>query len=61
VPVRLLRQAGTQADVLLLSDEPSSADRLGAHLVEPGVYEVTVDTRRMVNVQGVENQFAPNE
>lgn len=60
VPVRLLRSNGAQAEVLLLSDDPSAAERLGAHLVEPGVYEVTVDADRMANVQGVENQLTPN-
>ncbi|MBE1548112.1 hypothetical protein GGC64_002120 [Mycobacterium sp. OAS707] len=59
VPVRLLRSMGRTAEVLLLSDEPSDAGRMGAGLVEPGVYEVIVDAGRLTNVQGVENQLAP--
>ena len=61
VPVRLLRRSGVQAHVLLLSDDPADARRLGAGLVESGVYEMTVDTSRLMNVQGVENQLTtPN-
>jgi hypothetical protein len=59
VPVRLLRRTGPQAEVLLLSDDPAAADRLQARLVEPAVYEATVDAGRLANVQGVENQLAP--
>jgi hypothetical protein len=58
VPVRLLRRTGAHAEVLLLSDDPPVAERLGAGLVESGVYEVTVDASRLANVQGVENQLA---
>jgi hypothetical protein len=58
VPVRLLRRIGARAEVLLLSDDPAVAERLGAMLVEPGVYETTVDASRLANVQGVENQLA---
>jgi len=60
VPVRLLRSMGRTAEVLLLSDEPSDAERVGAGLVEPGVYEVIVDAGRLTDVQGVENQLTPN-
>lgn len=61
VPVRLLRRAGPQAEVLLLSDDPAAAERLQARLVEPGVYEAIVDAGRLADVQGVENQLAqPN-
>jgi hypothetical protein len=59
VPVRLLRPAGPQAEVLLLSDDPAAAERLQARLVETGVYEAVVDAGRLANVQGVENQLAP--
>jgi hypothetical protein len=59
VPVRLLRRAGPQAEVLLLSDDPAAAERLQARLVEPGVYEAVVDAGRLANVHGVENQLAP--
>ncbi|MGX9789755.1 hypothetical protein [Mycobacterium sp. MMS18-G62] len=58
VPVRLLRSVGRTAEVLLLSDEPEDGERVGAGLVEPGVYEVIVDAGRLTNVQGVENQLA---
>jgi hypothetical protein len=58
VPVRLLRRNGPEVDVLILSDDPAVAERLGAIVVEPGVYEVTVDASRLANVQGVENQLA---
>ena len=62
VPVGLLRRTGAVAHVLLLSDDPAAAERLGASLVEPGVYEATVDTTRVTNVQGVENALAaPSE
>jgi len=57
VPVRLLRTGNGAAEVLLLSDDPDAAGRVGAGLIEPGVYEVIVDPRRLTNVQGVENQW----
>jgi hypothetical protein len=59
VPVRLLRTAGGTAEVLLLSDDPAAAEQVGAGLVEPAVYEIVVDARRLENLQGVENQLAP--
>lgn len=59
VPVRLLRRTGPQAEVLLLSDDPAAAERLQARLLEPGVYEATVDADRLTNLQGLENQLAP--
>jgi hypothetical protein len=59
VPVRMLRSMGRTAEVLLLSDEPADAERVGAGLVEPAVYEVIVDAGRLTNVKGVENQLAP--
>ncbi len=59
VPVRLLRTAGGTAEVLLLSDDPAVAERVGAGLVEPGVYEMVVTANRLSNLQGVENQLAP--
>ena len=58
VPVRLLRRSSAQAHVLLLSDDPADAQRLGAGLVEPGVYETVVDASRLEDVEGVENQLA---
>lgn len=59
VPVRLLRNAGGRAEVLLLTDDPAAAERVGAGLVESAVYEVDVNANRLVNMQGVENQFVP--
>lgn len=57
VPVRLLRRSASQARVLLLSDDPAEAEGIGATLVEPGVYEAIVETSRLANTQGVENQL----
>lgn len=57
VPVRLLRRAGATVDALVLSDDPAVAATLDAEVVEPGVYEVTVDESRLMNVRGVENQW----
>jgi hypothetical protein len=59
VPVRLLRSGRGAAELLLLSDDPADAARVGAGLVEPGVYELIVDPSRLVNVRGVENQLVP--
>ena len=58
VPVRLTRTSGTTAEVLLLTDDPVEAQRVGAGLIEPGTYEVIVDTSRLANVRGVENQLS---
>ncbi|MDX1878930.1 hypothetical protein SBE55_14005 [Mycolicibacterium sp. 141076] len=60
VPVRILRRAGETAEVLLLSDDPADAQRVGAGLVEAGVFEAVVDASRLTNVQGVENQWVPS-
>lgn len=60
VPVRILRRAGETVEVLLLSDDPADAERVGAGLVEAGVFEAVVDARRLTNVQGVENQWVPS-
>ncbi|MGE2837132.1 hypothetical protein [Mycobacterium sp. SMC-4] len=57
VPVRLLRMSGTTAEVLLLTDDPVDAERVGAGLVEPGTYEIIVDFSRLTNQQAVENQL----
>lgn len=59
VPVRILRSAGGTAEVLLLSDDPADAERVGARLFEAGVYEVVIDASRLTNVHGVENQWVP--
>lgn len=55
VPVRLLRTTGASAEVLLLSDDPAVAERIGARLVEPGIYQMVADANRLADVQGVEN------
>lgn len=60
VPVRLLRSAGASAEVLLLTYDPADAQRVGAGLIETGVFEAVVDSSRLTNVQGVENQWVPN-
>lgn len=60
VPVRVLRRAGDTAEVLLLSDDPADAQRVGAGLVEAGVFEAVVDASRLTNVKGVENQWVPS-
>ena len=59
VPVRLLRTSGWSAEVVLLSNDPAGAERVGAGLVEPGIFEMVVDIRRLANQIGVENQLAP--
>lgn len=61
VPVRLLRTTRGPVEVLLLTDDPEAAARVGAGLVEPGVYEIVVDSTRLANIQGVENQLAPSD
>lgn len=59
VPVRMLRSAGSSAEVLLLTDNPADAERVGAGLVEAGVFEAVVDAGRLAGIQGVENQWVP--
>ena len=60
LPVRVLRSAGSTTEVLLLTDDPADAERVGARLVEAGVFEAVVDNSRLTNLQGVENQWVPN-
>lgn len=60
VPVRILRTSGPTAEVLLLTDDPAVAERVKGGSVEPGVFEVIVDTARLANTRGVENQLSPN-
>ena len=55
VPVRIVRTSGRTAELLLLTDEPDSAQRIGANLTEPGVYEIVVDTERLSNIRGKES------
>ena len=57
IPVRVVRTSGTTAQVLLLTDDPVAAERVKGGMVEPGVYEVIVDTTRLTDMQGVENQL----
>lgn len=59
VPVRLLQNAGGRAEVLLLTDDPMAAQRVGAGLVESAVYELEVGASRLTNLRGVENQLVP--
>lgn len=61
VPVRLLRRTGAEAHVLLLSDEPAAAERLGASFIEPGVFEVTVDASLLTDVRGLENTLVSQD
>lgn len=58
VPVRIVRTSGRTAELLLLTDEPDRAQRIGAGSIEPGVYEIVVDTERLSNVRGIENQWS---
>lgn len=60
VPVRILRRTGETAEVLLLSDDPADAERVGAGLVEAGVLEAVVAAGRLADVRGVENQWVPS-
>ncbi|MFL0295097.1 hypothetical protein ACJH6J_29285 [Mycobacterium sp. SMC-18] len=60
VPVRILRRAGETAEVLLLNDDPADAERVGAGLVEAGVFEAVVAADRLAEVHGVENQWVPS-
>jgi hypothetical protein len=57
VPVRLVRSDDGVAELLLFSDDPEDTGRIGAGLVESGVYEVIVDSNRLADVRGVENQL----
>lgn len=57
VPVRLLGNSGGRAAVVLLTDDPAAAQGIGAGLIEPEVYELDIDARRLQNVRGVENQL----
>ena len=59
VPVRILRRAGETAEVLLLTDDPADAERVGAARVEAGVFEAVVAADRLADVHGVENQWIP--
>ncbi|SEB02043.1 MULTISPECIES: hypothetical protein [unclassified Mycobacterium] len=59
VPVRILRRAGETAEVLLLSDDPADAERVGAGRVEAGVFEAVVAANRLADVHGVDNQWVP--
>nr|WP_155910561.1 MULTISPECIES: hypothetical protein [unclassified Mycolicibacterium] len=60
VPARVLRSGGGTAEVLLLTDDPSDAGRVGAGRVEAGVFEAVVDNSRLTNVQGVESEWVPS-
>lgn len=57
IPVRVVRSGAGVTELLLLSDDPEDAAKVGAGLVEPGVYQVIVDSARLAGVRGVENQL----
>lgn len=60
VLVRILRRARETAEVLLLSDDPADAERVGAGRVEAGVYEAVIDANRLTDMHGVDNQWVPD-
>ena len=54
----LYASCGTEAGERTFRYFPA-AERVGASLIEPAVYEVVVDARLLKDVKGVENQLAP--
>jgi hypothetical protein len=56
VPVRVLESDGTTAR-RLLSDREDDAARVGAGLVEPGVFEADVAVARLADTSGVTNEL----
>ena len=57
VPVRVLQQAGDQALVLLLTDDPAAAELLGAGEAEPGIFEGVVPAGKLEGVEGAMRQL----
>lgn len=47
--------------MLLLTDDPVAAERIGAGMVESAVYEIGIPANRLVNLQGAENRLTPAE
>lgn len=60
-PVRVLEADGTNARVELVSDDPENADRIGATLTEPGIFEAVVPMGRLAGLQVVANELVPAE
>lgn len=59
VPVRILESGPSGARVLLLIDDASRAESLGATVVEPGVFEATAAVDDLLDRHGVTNELAP--
>lgn len=59
VPVRILESGPSGARVLLLIDDASRAESLGATVVEPGVFEATAAVEDLLDRHGVTNELAP--
>lgn len=59
VPVRILESGPSGARVLLLIDDASRAESLGATVVEPGVFEATAAVDDLLDRRGVTNELAP--
>lgn len=58
VPVRVLQRSGDQVLVLLLSDDPEDARRLGAGEVEPGIFEATAPADELTDTSGGTRELA---
>lgn len=59
VPVRILESGPSGARVLLLIDDASRAEALGATVVEPGVFEAMAAVDDLLDRHGVTNELAP--
>jgi hypothetical protein len=57
VPVRVLQPVGERALVLLLTDDPEAARRLGAGEVEPGVFEATAPVAELTGTAGTTREL----
>lgn len=58
VGVRVLETDAHNARVELVGDDPVQAERLGAAMVDPGVFEAVLPHSRLGTVHGVENGLA---
>lgn len=52
VPCRILQHKDRQSRLLLLDDDPTTAQQLGAEEVDIGIFEITVDTSALQDVSG---------
>lgn len=52
-PVRVLQSDGARARVLLLDPDPETVDRLEPDIIEPGVFELSVDTADLADHEGL--------